>query len=82
MICRNCGDKYAPFPKEDFNYVEIHNHLGLHVHFEPKNKKAEERRKRVFDSNTKGFCSEECEQVYNAEYKGKRQEVNWASFNS
>jgi len=49
MICIQCGERYAPFPKGDF---VKHPVLG----FVARDQEAILRRAEVFDSDEKGYC--------------------------
>ena len=62
MICGTCGQRWAPFPEEDFTITEN----GIF----PKNRAAERRRKRAFISNEVRNCSrcaEHCSEIIRRE---------------
>lgn len=57
MICKKCGYRYAPFPKEDFDFIEKHDAIyGKVVDIVPKNENAEKKRKEVFQSDEYSIC--------------------------
>lgn len=62
MICRNCGIRFAPFPKEDFDFVgmqytkENPDAKGRVNGFYAKNDTAELRRMETWENNEEGNC--------------------------
>ena len=56
MICKTCHCRFAPFPKRDFEFVEIEALHANYFHITPKTKKAQKKRSKVFDSNDRGIC--------------------------
>lgn len=54
MICIGCGMRYAPYPERDFAFPKNKSPLGIEI--KPKKEDAEERRRKVFESNDKAVC--------------------------
>ena len=66
MICPICKTRFANYPEEDY----IIDDNGII----PKNDRAYWRRMRVFDSDEKQFCSEECSECFLEECEAKQLE--------
>ena len=67
MICKLCGTRYAPFPKEDWDFTPVFfrdfpDKDGRLNGFYPKTDEAIRRREIVFNNDKKGYCG--CESNY------------------
>jgi len=49
MICINCGDRYAPFPEKDFNFIKVEG-------WKPTRRGAVSRRMEIYRSDEMGYC--------------------------
>jgi hypothetical protein len=67
MICEIDGQRYAPFPRKDFDFRN-----GKII---PKNPTAKTRRQRVFRSNRIGTCSQCAEHKSNLAEARMRQSI-------
>lgn len=55
MICRVCGERYAPFPKKDWHFIKGKG-------FFPRHSQVERKRQKLWQSDEKGVCSPECDE--------------------
>ena len=71
MLCKNCNQRYADFPEEDFKFVPPHGKLKMFFSritfnlikrngFYPKDENADWRRAEKFYSDEWELCSNEC----------------------
>lgn len=74
MICPICKTRFADYPEEDYTI----NKKGII----PKNKKAHERRMKVFENNEERFCSEECSNAFLEECDARHLERELRAFNT
>ena len=64
MICTICKTRFAPFPKEDFDFVgeectkEKPDYLGRVNGIYARSKKAIIKRSKIYHNNDPGTCSE------------------------
>lgn len=61
MICPVCEVRFAPFPEEDFDYVEGRGLV-------PKTPEATIRREKIFNSDEHQICSPECDEATTIPY--------------
>lgn len=55
MICKDCDIRFAPLPKEDWEFVPFYDKTRING-FYPKHKDSEKKRLEVFNSNEVGSC--------------------------